>query len=491
MKKFLTFVLVLAMVLSVSSFAMAAEIEVSSTDDLQTKINNATAGDTIKLTGDITLTNRVDVKKQLTIDLNGHNISGNVSGLEGMIYIGIAGNLTIKATVGGSITNNGGLAIGNYGNLTVEGGTITGDPALYNFNDKVPTYWGKATIKGGEFNGTAKESILNCGELTIEGGTINDTLDSTAKLTITNGTIENLELDTPDYNTDETNTSVTGGTFTGTVVSKNDGGGTAQAGFISGGEFSEKPADELLATKAVAVDNTEGGFKVLQEPDESNSPDFTVIPGTRNFGSTVQGTPFAAETFTVYNSGTGKLKVKLPEMENCTVKWADASFDGELTPISGGNYKADFTVQPNADLAAGEYTVKGVVKAEQYNDELNEGREITVKFTITAPATTPSSGGGYYGPDVWYIGGNTFGTNTNQVPTSVEIDQVPVSFTMNGSQITVDCIQPGSGWVTVRWGSVSNYRSFTPDANAYCAQAVIPKTGGMSIWAAIAQFLGF
>jgi len=106
------------------------------------------------------------------------------------------------------------------------------------------------------------------------------------------------------------------------------------------------------------------------------------------------------------------------------------------------------------------------------------------------PATS-SSGSGYYGPDVWYIGGNTFGTNTNQVPTSVEIDQVPVSFTMNGSQITVDCIQPGSGWVTVRWGSVSNYRSFTPDANAYCAQAVIPKTGGMSIWAAIAQFLGF
>ena len=77
------------------------------------------------------------------------------------------------------------------------------------------------------------------------------------------------------------------------------------------------------------------------------------------------------------------------------------------------------------------------------------------------------------------------------MPTSVEIDNVPVSFTMNGNQIIVGCIQPGSDWVTVRWGSVSNQRSFTPDANAYCTQTVIPKTGDVSIWAAIAQFLGF
>ncbi|MBR2329191.1 MAG: hypothetical protein IKA58_04835, partial [Clostridia bacterium] len=86
---------------------------------------------------------------------------------------------------------------------------------------------------------------------------------------------------------------------------------------------------------------------------------------------------------------------------------------------------------------------------------------------------------------------NTFGVTTNQVPTSVEIDNVPVSFTMNGNQITVGCIQPGSDWVTVRWGSVSNQRSFTPDANAYCTQTVIPKTGDVSFWAAIAEFFGF
>ena len=107
--------------------------------------------------------------------------------------------------------------------------------------------------------------------------------------------------------------------------------------------------------------------------------------------------------------------------------------------------------------------------------------------------TTPTTSGGssYSGPSIWYIGGNSFGTSTTRMPTSVEIDYVSVPFTMESSNIVVSCINPGARWATVKWNSTSATIRFNPDANVVCAQVVIPKTGDMPIWAAIAQFLGF
>ena len=102
-----------------------------------------------------------------------------------------------------------------------------------------------------------------------------------------------------------------------------------------------------------------------------------------------------------------------------------------------------------------------------------------------------TGGSSYSGPSIWYIGGNSFGTSTTQMPTSVEIDYVSVPFTMEGSNIVVSCINPGARWATVKWNSTSATINFNPDANVVCAQVVIPKTGDMPIWAAIAEFLGF
>ena len=94
-----------------------------------------------------------------------------------------------------------------------------------------------------------------------------------------------------------------------------------------------------------------------------------------------------------------------------------------------------------------------------------------------------TSSGGYSGPSIWYIGGNTFGTSTSQVPTSVEIDNLPVSFTGNGREFTVGCISPNAKWVTVNWNSTSVTTNFTPDANATCAEITLPKTGDVSVMA--------
>ena len=98
---------------------------------------------------------------------------------------------------------------------------------------------------------------------------------------------------------------------------------------------------------------------------------------------------------------------------------------------------------------------------------------------------------GKSGVSVTYNGGNSFSTSKSAVPTSVEIDGVPVSFIGDGKYFTVGCIDPDAQWVTVRWNSTSVTTNFTPDVTVACPSLGIPKTGDMPVWAAIAAFFGF
>lgn len=111
--------------------------------------------------------------------------------------------------------------------------------------------------------------------------------------------------------------------------------------------------------------------------------------------------------------------------------------------------------------------------------------------TVTAPppSAKPTSTGS--GISVKYAGGNSFSTSKSDVPTSVEIDGVPVTFNGNGSSFTVGCIDPNAKWVTVRWNSTSVTTNFTPDAGVVCSEVAIPKTGDMSVFAAVMAFFGF
>ncbi|MBQ4610467.1 MAG: hypothetical protein IJB30_01900, partial [Clostridia bacterium] len=82
---------------------------------------------------------------------------------------------------------------------------------------------------------------------------------------------------------------------------------------------------------------------------------------------------------------------------------------------------------------------------------------------------------------VTYNGGSSFSTSKSAVPTSVEIDGVPVSFTGDGNSFTVSEIPAGAKWITVRWNSTSITTNFTPDASAVCTEINIPKTGDISL----------
>lgn len=213
---------------------------------LQTAINSAAVGETLVLTSDITLTNRIDVSNVVTIDLNGYTITGNIDDGYGAIYVGTKGDLTIvdnSSGQTGGVVNTIGNAIGNYGSVTVYGGTFTGNYALYNFfyNNSI---YGTSVVHGGTFKSAdgSSPSIANCGDLTINGGVI-ESVDTTNMLNITAGTIESLYVGTADYNPENQNTSISGGHIESLTVA--DGSSNEVA--ISGGTFDIEIDSKYLA----------------------------------------------------------------------------------------------------------------------------------------------------------------------------------------------------------------------------------------------------
>ena len=144
----------------------------------------AEAGATVKLLNDVTLAEKITVKKAVTLDLNGCTLSETVTDSYGAIYIGTAGNLTITdSATGGKIATDGGIVIGNYGTVTVAGGTIEAgavaeeDASVYNFYYNGSTY-GKLTVNGGKV-----VRIWNCGTANITAGEVVD-IDNSGAMTI-------------------------------------------------------------------------------------------------------------------------------------------------------------------------------------------------------------------------------------------------------------------------------------------------------------------
>lgn len=266
------------------------------------------------------------------------------------------------------------------------------------------------------------------------------------------------------------------------------------------------------AAQTVTITNTGNQTITLNQPTATSQPtatDFNIgtlsttdlaAGGTATF--TVQPkTGLAAgshnETLTISGSNDTSASVTLafqvdPKQYLVTVNGSYASTTG------AGEYAVDATVNIFAGSRSN-YSFNGWTSDDVTIDNASSKnasfvmpeKNVTVTAQWTANGTTTPTVNASSGIDVWYNGGNSFGTSKSAVPTAVEIDGVPVSFTGNGSEFTVGCISPNAKRVTVNWNSTSVTTNFTPDANAYCTQVQIPKTGDMSFWTAIAEFFGF
>ena len=229
---------------------------------LQSAINNAAIGETLVLTSDLTLTNRINVSNVVTIDLNGYVITGNINDDYGAIYVGTKGILTIKDSSPkktGAIINASKSAIGNYGVVNIYGGTFTGKYALYNFYYS-NTVYGTSVIYGGTFKSVDGKvnSVLNCGDLTVNGGTI-EHLNTTNVLNVTGGAIESLYVGVADYNPARQSTFVSGGNIADLEVVS----GSSNEIAISGGTFGGGVDSQYLADGfELAYDEATGSYGV-------------------------------------------------------------------------------------------------------------------------------------------------------------------------------------------------------------------------------------
>lgn len=257
MNKLVT-IMIVALLCATMAIAVAAEtvdgnvakIGENEYATLAAAVEAAAEGDTIVLLADVDLgTEMLTVKKQITLDLNGKTMTSAYTGDYAAIYVGTAGDLTITGE--GAIHATEDLAIGNYGKVTIAGGTITSALAALENYYYSETIYGTATITGGQL-----DNVWNCGDMTVSGGEI-AYLDNTHKLTVTGGTIAELEIGEADY-------APVGGTVTnvaeGTVETTNAAARIgnvyyltlAEALAAANGEIVVLLADATLTTPALA-----------------------------------------------------------------------------------------------------------------------------------------------------------------------------------------------------------------------------------------------
>ena len=314
MKKVLATILALVMALSVTTMAWADDVaKIGNTGyaTLQEAVNAATAGQTIVLQDNVTLTAslNVAVDKTVTLDLNSCKITADMNGPH---MICNAGNLTITdssenktgeiAKIGAE--TNFGYVIENHGTMTldrckisstsvkssaIENGWYTAsentagtscimtiqNAEVVSVNAAGGLYtvknddYGVMVINGGVFtNGVAGAgAVLNWNDLTINGGTFTGasavrTLKSgssdfeTGKSQIKNGTF-NGGIDTLDgYKTGIT-IAVTGGTFSSDVsdyTADNTPVASNNGTYYVGAETIQNAANTLSAGQQLKIE---------------------------------------------------------------------------------------------------------------------------------------------------------------------------------------------------------------------------------------------
>jgi len=538
MKKFLTFILVLAMVMSVSSVALA-----TAPSDLQAV---ATNGGTIKLDSDVALDTSLLVEKDLTIDLNGNKIypadsftfvtkeqlktgAGTAIGCNALIVVKRGATLTIMDSgTGGTITTKKaddtnidklfvGIQVTVFGEaadaptatLNVQGGNIYG--SSFGISGNGNRHDTAITVSGGKVEGgTTGIFHPQQGTLKISGGAITGGTGiemRSGTLEVTSGSITaNGTFTAPTSNGD--GTSVNGAAIavsqhtTNNPINVTIKGGTLtgpKALYVTDQEADPTGGAEELVTIGVSGGTFEGAVEVDDTGANSNgganlSAKKFISDGTfpANLDSSLLADDSYTATITANNSDVStvvgatedKLKENLKEaVEELIADGTDADkIDVSVSAPASSNETVDFAT---GDLPGG-VELRGDVKV---NGNEPVGSDSLPMPTPELPQVTNKPSGN--GISVKYNGGNSFSTSNPAVPTGVEIDGVPVTFNGTGSNFSVGCISSDAKWVTVRWNSTSVTTNFTPDGLVECTTVSIPKTGDMSIWAAIAQFLGF
>ncbi|MCH5231713.1 MAG: hypothetical protein J1F43_07965 [Muribaculaceae bacterium] len=288
----------------------------------------AALGGTVELDANVTLpeSTRIDVQKDLVVNLNGKNITG-ASNLDGVFLVRPGVNLTIKGEGTVKVADNDankGIAVWNYG------GTIT--------------------IEGGNYEAAGDEtSLIYCqsGTIYIKGGTFKIDGDPTFTLNCRDA----------DYKSGEAKIIVTGGTF---------------YNYDPSNSASENPEASFVAP----------GYKVVETDGTNGDKIYTVIPDNVKAVTTMDEAMEAAK-----NGEDVILVGDIKEMPNTNVygtNWAaiiqnGGTIDGNGQTLSTTNYTNSSNGKENYGIWTSGGTIKnltivnafrGIYAAEKMTEDL-------------------------------------------------------------------------------------------------------------------------
>ena len=139
MKKLMSVLLTLVLVLAMVPVAASAEGEILTADDLKAAVEN---GGEIVIGESISLTETLTIETNVTIDLNGYTIDRGSGFTSTMIRVAEGGSLTIEDLRGnGQISSSTGIAVENNGTFTLLSGTIDANNSsnAYGVRNRVTT----------------------------------------------------------------------------------------------------------------------------------------------------------------------------------------------------------------------------------------------------------------------------------------------------------------------------------------------------------------
>lgn len=304
------------------TYGVATAIAQIGTDrytSLQAAVTAAKAGKTIQLLNDTTENITISAKKQITLDLNGHTLSGGTGTAKATILN--KGNVTITDT-----------SAGKTGTIKRDDRGVDGETSYYVIDNNSTMVIDQANVKN---NSGVKGSSL------IRNGGV----DTASSLTINGGTFEQQNF----------------------IAVKNDSNGDLT---INGGTLSSKQSVVQNWNKAqILGGNLTGGYLWTDSYTEAGTVGETIIGGNAEFTGTIYMDVTSPNPSTLKIEG-GKLNVT-----SWRVTDAAAAVNASIA-VSGGTFKdavpesycaAGYAPTANAD---GTY---GVKQAVTVNFDSNQG----------------------------------------------------------------------------------------------------------------------
>ena len=243
----------------------------------------AANGGTVNLTGDITLTEALNVTKDMVLNLNGNTINGNINVVEGV-------SLTVD---GGAIINTNDAVSG----ITSNGDLTLNDVEITSARHAIRVESGKAVINGGVYkvvptsnktlhalnvgdNGTTAEVIIKGGTFIGPKGTM---ADSGSAVNVRSGST--VAIEGGDFSGGKSKTLANGGTLT-----------------VTGGSFDQNPTAFVAnGFKAIAKD---GKYYVVPAEAEAVATTAEELGAAINEGKATIA--LTAGTYVIPNSAKGK-----------------------------------------------------------------------------------------------------------------------------------------------------------------------------------------